>query len=446
MFLSNLKIKFLLIMLMLNLLTFFSYNFKENKLNANKNNVVYANAIDVVVTEPNTVYQAGAKPNTPEEKNANITSLFKNFKFADTIKSSLNKILKPFDSLYSQMLTNSKSKAMSIIKTLFYLVTIYEIAKKYLENDYKSIIPTLVYEVFKYTALFTFISGGFYFLIPEEIIRELTGGGVTVSSLANASPTTIATDIITSLFNAWDNVVIADLTLVYDAYNTASQTFFGAIQSIPPFFELIFGFLIAAIGYILLTVACLGVVIKSIEFTIAIPISVFLICLRVIKITHEYHNIGMGYIVAAVIDFAILSLVVKLAITDLLVVGSAGLIDLLKGLFSCILIALLVKVAPKIGSGIVSGRPAISMSDASGIFSQVALAAAAGASILKSVAMPAAGAVGAVAGAANAVKAGGGAVDAMKGAFSGAKGASKAAGAAIGGKSLGSSASNSLGG
>lgn len=362
------------------------------------------------------------------------------------IKDLMNPIGEAFKGNYS----NVKGKLSALAKGLFLVSVSYELAKTYLEGSYNELPVKLCTTAFKYIAVGTFLGIGgdegtapYYFSIPAELISLGMGNGVSSSSIdpSITDPLSSYFKAIGEIFTSWDSAgtfVASQFTLALTKMSALLDVIDGLCYLILACLEA----LVLIIGYFILTLGIIGPTLKIIEICIALPITIIFLAGKMLNIGEQYFNISFKYIIAAIMDLGIITLVSKFAVNLLAGKSYLSLIDMLLGLFNCIIVLVLLKFAPKIGSGIINGSPSIKMSDVGDLTNAVS-GAVAGVGV-------AGGIVGAAAGAAKGAMSGGasggliGAIaGASKGAQSGAKTGAKMATAKMGGN-IGEKALNAL--
>lgn len=346
----------------------------------------------------------------------------KYFKFGPKIKTLIDTNLKPLGDVYNGNVHNAQANVGKLFISLMVIHMMYEISKCYMEGEYNR-LPTMVCTLaFKYIAVGTFLgcygSGNWYFFkIPSEIIKTATG--TTTIDLEGGNPITTLGNLIESMFAPWDNNASKSIGKLWVDYND-SGVFSDGLMVIGYLVLAIIGTAILVIGYVMLTLASLGIILKAVELCIAIPVAVLLLSGKAIGIGEQYFSIAMKYIIAAIMDIAIVLLVCNISNKMLSTLPMSTIFELLQALLALIIFVVMLKVAPKIGSGLLSGRPGISMSDASHIMDVASQVGGITAGSINAIG-------GATTGARAAANSGGGVLAMAKGAYNGAgDGASRA--------------------
>lgn len=347
------------------------------------------------------------------------------------------------------LMEKNKSIILIIFKVLFILEACYTFAKAYIEGNYQNVVSSFITRAFFGAMFYTFISGGFYFSIPVEVVKNMFGSS---SAINLNDPLATAKAMLTEICSPWAKFGIAYFDAAYPAL-VSTMGIMNAINFLGQMFLMILATIIIWLGWFIVAQICFTYVMKLMEITIGLAVVIFFIGLKGSKATDSYFETALKYIVTCAIDLAILSLVSNIG--DSLLNGTpatAGFGSLISALFGLIIWMTLYKVATKIGAGIASGSPKVTYADASAVLQSVTQigAALAGPAAL----MGAAGAMagGAALGAVTGAMGGGGLKGALAGAGAGAqKGLSmgKSASAAVGkatGKSLGGSTLASMSG
>ena len=331
------------------------------------------------------------------------------------IKTFIESISNLFDPVWNKILSASKNYLIPIFKALFLLDAAYTIAKAYLEGNYKGIATNFVIKSFFYSTLFSFLSNMYYFSIPAEIISKILG--TEQINFNNENPLTALSKIYLEIFAPWDKAVALPISVAKDAYDTVnSLNLVGVIFCL---FLLVSCIIVAIIGYLVLLLVSFGLLMKAIEFVIAVPLSVFFLAFKATKVLNSYAETSINYIITAIFDLSILLLVAKIG--DKIINSSpvnGSFIDFAVKLFPLLIYATIIKIAPKIGSGIMSGKPQVGVNDVANFVSTAVLAATTGGAIAIGSVAGVSGAAGGIAGGVKGLANGEGM---MKGAISGAK-------------------------
>lgn len=349
-------------------------------------------------------------------------------------------IVNLFKPIYSIIYSNSINYVPKIFKALFMMDIAYILSKCYLEGNYNGIATTFVTKAIFGSLALAFVSNPNYFYgIPSDVATVAFGGQSTPINFNSKTPIELMSDVISKLFNPWDKSVTSVLTAANEAYIAAQKgnfitSFFPKLMALITFYSsVVVGFL----GYIIILLACFGLILKGVEFCIAIPIAVFFLALKATSVTNSYAETALKYIITATFELSLLILISNLGETLITGNGSPqGIFDLIGCLFPLFLYVTLIKVAPSIGSGILSGSPSVKMSDA-GKFLETAMLAKAMATAMPFMVMGGGGAIkgaikGAVSGASD-----GGVMGAIKGAALGGKGGMQTGAAKLGGGGAG---------
>lgn len=354
-------------------------------------------------------------------------------------------IVKLFKPIYSVIYGNSMHYVVDIFKALFMMDIAYILSKCYLEGNYNGIATTFVTKALFGSLAIAFVSNPNYFYgIPSDVATVAFGGQSAPVNFNVKTPIEIMSDVIAGLFKPWDKAVRSVLTAANDAYKEVQKTsnegwnslnpfagFFESLMAIITFYSsVVIGFL----GYIIILLACFGLILKGVEFCIALPIAVFFLAFKATSITNSYSETALKYIITATFELSLLLLIANLGETLITGNGSpTGVFELLGCLFPLFLYVTLIKVAPSIGSGILSGSPSVKMSDA-GKFLETAMLAKAMATAMPFMVMGGGGAImGAIKGVATGGADGGGVMGAIKGAALGGKGGMQTGAGKLGG-------------
>lgn len=346
------------------------------------------------------------------------------FALGGIISGIIDGVCTSFSTIFTTNLTSAMSKLSGLFKALIYIGVMYELAKTYLEGNYNELPIKVCTLSFKYIAIGTFLGviGGvpYFFKIPSEIIGYATGTPATSYdwSPGSATPMKALSKLTAGIYGPWDNTAA---TLVKDTFVLAfsKMTLTQFVMGIVWIFIAIIYLIILLLGYVLLSIGVLGIIMKAVEITIAIPIAVLFLAGKAIGVGEQYFNISMKYVIASMMDVAIVLMVCKVGNGLFGSMTFTDGIDLVKGVFVCLIYLVLLKIAPKIGSGLLSGRPGVTMKDSTNLLTMGSVGA--------SIAMGAGSIAGGAASGAMAARANGGNM------FSGAmKGAGEKAGGADG--------------
>lgn len=332
------------------------------------------------------------------------------FKFGETLANVFGKITKPFTNIWDSSLSKSKAALIPLFKALIMIYMMYELGKTYLEGNYKELPIKVVTMSFKFCAIITFFNGGYYFSIPAGVINLVMGSGAP--DFNSISPMAKAAELIKGVYAPWDT------TGNYVGGIFGELSWWDPLDILPILVVGIFALIIQIFGYLLITIGVFSIVLKAAEMTIGIPVCVLFLAGKALGITDQYFATSMKYIISAIMDFAIILIVVDIGKTMFATLPMTSFLDLVLGLLLCIVYSVLLKIAPKIGSGILNGKPQISTQDTGQILTMGSVAFIAPAAL-------AAGAAGAVGGAVSGAKDGGGLAGAYSGAKSGAGAAAK---------------------
>lgn len=353
------------------------------------------------------------------------------FALGPVLQTLFTSLTEPFKTVFVANIAKSRAGLAPLFQALIYIYIMYELAKTYMEGRYNEIPVKICTLSFKFIAVGTFLGvlGAkqmYFFSIPAELISKATGQAQSVFDWSSTTPVTALAELIKSIYLPWDNSAAVLTAQMFKDFSVAwADNSWWDVMGFLPVIALLIVALIATviliIGYLLITFGAIGVILKAIEITIAIPVVVLFLAGKAIGIGEQYFNISMKYIIASMMDMAIVLLITKLSATLFTGIDMTTIFGLLLGLFVCVFYVLLLKIAPKIGTGILSGRPGVSMSDATQVLS---IATVGGAM------------VGAVAG--TAIGAGAGAIAAQK------AGGSMLAGAAKGGASAAKNSGSNL--
>lgn len=361
--------------------------------------------------------------------------------FAGLIVAVLTKPITMVSAAIQPLMTNNQRLIPEIFKILFIIEAAYTLSKIYLEGNYQSIFSTMVTRCFFGAVFLTFINGSYYFSIPTEIVKFAMGGAASTWSVGNIGSS--ATELISGVFSPWTVHVTKPAAAMSQAFNAAD----GIVGALGPLIILFVGSIAIWIGYFLLIIIAFTMILKFIEMSIGIAVCVFLLSLKGSSATGSYFDKSMKYIVTVAFDLGIISLISKLG-KELL--NSANydqqpVMSLFGGLFALIIWMALWKISGKIGRGIATGSPQVTMSDASSVIQSAVQVGGAVAAAGSFAAIGAATLGGAAAGAA-AGAASGGIKGAVAGAASGgakgfsmAKKATSKAGSKAGGAAAGAS-------
>lgn len=340
-------------------------------------------------------------------------ALQQQFAFGDLLVSLIHTLLSGFDNVFKTNMSNALTGLKSLFIGLIYLHIMYEIAKTYLEGDYKELPIKICTLGFKYIAVGTFlgvIGNKYYFFdIPNDIMHYVLR--LDPVNWAHDSPITTLETLAQGIYQPFDTTAAL---YVKNQFIEAFKVRLNLFANLSYLIIACCALAILIIDYIIITLGFLGILLKIIELTIALPIIVLLLAGKAIGIGEQYFNISMKYIISSIMDVAIIFFIAKLMQNFLNTLNITTMLTMLTSLFYSILYLLLLKIAPKIGSGIISGKPGVTMSDAQEVLSigRVGVAIATGGAGV---------AIGAVAGATAGVQSGGGFGGAIKGAMSGAK-------------------------
>lgn len=370
-----------------------------------------------------------------------------------------NNIVNKFNPMYNIIFNNSMSFVGNAFKLLFLLDFAYTLSKCYLEGNYNGIATTFVTKAFFGSCAYAFvINPNFFYGIPSDVATvAFNNSGADSVNFTNATPMTTLAKVIGKIFSPWDKSVTSVLTAATDAYKAADDAHtWGNITDIKPLVALItfyMSIVVAVIGYLLLLLASFGLILKGVEFSIALPIAVFFLAFKATSITNSYAETAIKYIITATFEFTLLIAITNMG--DSLINGESspqGFWDLLAALFPLFMYVTIIKIAPSIGSGILSGSPSVKMSDA-GKFLETAMLAKAMATAMPFMAAGGVGAIaGAVKGAGTSMANGEGIMGTIKGGAQGAKGGIQRSNERLGGggggamSSLSNSLSNAIGG
>ncbi len=368
-------------------------------------------------------------------------------------------IVDKFNPIYNIIFNNSMSYVGNVFKLLFMLDIAYVLSKCYLEGNYNGIATTFVTKAFFGSCAFAFVvNPNFFYGIPSDVANAaFSNSGAGNVNFANTTPMTTLANVVKELFTPWDNALRSVLTSANDAKKAAeadtSWSLSGLLTQVQALLTFYIAIVIGFVGYIILLLASFGLVLKGVEFSIALPIAVFFLAFKATGITNSYAENGLKYIITATFEFMLLVAIAKLG--NSLVNNNAsptGVFDLLARLFPLFMYVTIIKIAPSIGSGILSGSPSVKMSDA-GRFLETAMLAKAMATAMPFMAAGGVGAItGALKGAGTSMASGEGIMATIKGGAQGAKGGIQRSNERLGGggggamSSLSSSLSNAIGG
>lgn len=354
-----------------------------------------------------------------------LDAVTKQMSFSETLIKFFKDVLKPFTDIFTTNINNSTTNLKGLAKGLMYLLIMYELGKAYLEGNYKDLPVKVCTLSFKWIAIATFLgligsTTKYYFTIPADIISKATG--TSGYDWSNTDPITATLRLIDAIYAPWNNAS----TFVSELFRTVADQLnswnpIEVIMGLGNFFVAMGGLVLLVLGYIFITFGAFGFVVKTIELVVAIPITVLFLAGKVIGVGEQYFSVSMKYIIASMMDYAIVFLVANIFGRVFTTLTIDTMMSLIGGLFLCMIYAVCLKVAPKIGSGVLNGSPGVSMSDATKVFDIAGGAAA----IAGGAVAVGAGAVGG----AMAAKATGGSM--LGGAMSGAKGAAGGAGGAM---------------
>lgn len=338
--------------------------------------------------------------------------------FPSKIVAVLNKPVELINNAVQPLMTNNQKMVPNIFKILFIVEAAYTLSKIYLEGNYQSIFSTMVTRCFFGAVFLTFVGPNhYYFTIPTEIVKFAMG---TTSTFDISNIGSSASTLIRGIFQPWTDFVSGPAAKMSAAYNAA-----GGLSAMGPFMILFAASIAIWIGYFLLVIIAFTMILKFIEMSIGIAVCVFLLSLKGSSATGSYFDKAMKYIVTVAFDLGIISLVSALGVSLLTAAtyDSQPVMTLFSGLFALIIWMALWKISGKIGKGISTGSPQVTMSDASSVI-QSAVQVGGAVAAVGSLAAMGAGAVGgaaagAVGGAAAGAKAGSFGA-AIKGAVSGA--------------------------
>ena len=302
-------------------------------------------------------------------------ALTQQFAFGTVIKDILTPMLDSFDKVF----TTNKGAAHKLMGPLFlaliYIGIMYELAKTYLEGNYNELPIKVCTLAFKYIAIGTFLgcigteSEMFFFKIPAEIIAKATNQDSSVFDWSNksTSPIKALLSISEAIYNPWDTqaapYVKQQFVEAFKELASLLGVFSGLVWIIIAFVDLV----LLLIGYLLLTLALLGVLLKAVELTVAIPVTMLFLAGKAIGVGEQYFNISMKYIIASMMDIAIVLLITQIAGKIFASLDYDTMFAMIKACLVCILYLVLLKVAPKIGTGLLSGKPGVTMKDATSI-------------------------------------------------------------------------------
>ena len=302
-------------------------------------------------------------------------ALEQQFAFGTVIKGILTPMLDSFDKVF----TTNKGATHKLIGPLFlaliYIGIMYELAKTYLEGNYNELPIKVCTLAFKYIAIGTFLgcigteSEMFFFKIPAEIIAKATNQDSSKFDWSGTTPIQALSSISDSIYGPWDTQAAPYVKQQFvEAFKTMAtinpiKVLAGLIWMIIAFVDLV----LLLIGYLLLTLALLGVLLKAVELTVAIPVTMLFLAGKAIGVGEQYFNISMKYIIASMMDIAIVLLITQIAGKIFASLDYDTMFAMIKACLVCILYLVLLKVAPKIGTGLLSGKPGVTMKDATSI-------------------------------------------------------------------------------
>lgn len=289
------------------------------------------------------------------------------FALGQIISGIIDGVGTSFSTVFNTNLSSAMSKLSGIFKALIYIGVMYELAKTYLEGNYNELPIKVCTLSFKYIAIGTFLGvlGGvpYFFKIPSEIIGYATGSPSSSFDWSSSNPIQALSKLTEGIYKPWDDTAAK---LVKETFVLAfsKMTLTEFVMGIVWMFIAILYLIILLLGYVLLSIGVLGIIFKAVEITIAIPVAVLFLAGKAIGVGEQYFNISMKYIIASMMDVAIVLMVCKVGNGLFNSMTFTNGIDLVKGLFVCLIYLVLLKIAPKIGSGLLSGRPGVTMSDA----------------------------------------------------------------------------------
>lgn len=292
-----------------------------------------------------------------------VGTLFDGSELSKIIPDMLATPIDLVEKFMSNVRDGNKNLLLTVFGTLFILESIYTFSKHYVEGNYHGLPATLITRCFFGAVFLTFLQGGYYFTIPQEVVQNMFGHSTSID-LSN--PLVTSKTMLQTICNPWATFAAAwwkPAAIAYDAMGWSDG--FAVLGQM---FLLLFGVLVILIGWFIVAQICFTYVMKLIEISIGLSVIIFFLALKGSKATENYFDTALKYIVTACIDLGIIALVCSLGASILLEASAgAGLGSLFGGLFGLIIWATLFKVSTKIGAGIASGSPKVTFADSSAI-------------------------------------------------------------------------------
>lgn len=334
------------------------------------------------------------------------------FTLGATIASVFDTALSTISSSISRAMGSKGDVVLKLFITLFIIETAYTLVSQFVEQKFEAIISTLMVRCFTGVLVYTLLDG---FLIMD-IISEITS---KIMSLPSAAPSQYGSfaplaswfqDGETSkvLFAVTKPLLVADSLLNAVSQNindlkAGTLDFIGAfaIMLIQLCLYIVL-WICSWIIYIIAAKLALGLLLKTIEWSIGVSASLIGLAGYGSELTKQYAETSMGYLIAVAIDYTctILMFSIALAVLDAGTTMSAGDtgtfsqgINVLVGMvMSFILFAALNNIGPEIAAGINAGAPNVTQAHAGALASAAGTFGSAVGGVAKGGAMMAGGA------------------------------------------------------
>lgn len=334
------------------------------------------------------------------------------FTLGATIAGLFDKSLTAIKTSISNAMGSKGDVVLNLFIALFIIETAYTLVSNFVEQKFESIVSTLMVRCFTGVLVYTLLDG----FIIMDIISEITSKIMTLPSSAPAQygsfeplsswfkdgqtsnalfavtkPLTVADNLLNIVSNQINDLKAGTLDLVGHFSIAFTQLILYIVL-----------FICSWIIYIIAAKLALGLLLKTVEWSIGVSASLIGLAGYGSELTKQHAETSMGYLIAVAIDYTctVFMFSIALAVLDAGTAMSTGNSDtfsqginiLLGMVMSFILFAALNNIGPEIAAGINAGAPNVTQAHAGALASAAGTFGSAVGGVAKGGAMMAGGA------------------------------------------------------
>lgn len=339
-------------------------------INANATDATYPTPAQFSSNVAIPVYNSSVSESKPQD--SAFKDVVDTFKAGDFINK---KLMTPLATSLKKAVNSIQvgDKALKLFKAIFFIEVIVVIANFYLNQQYNSIVPTLVVKCFFYSAIAPLFVGDTNLMVMLADIAKTLTGGQSSTTFASVNFDWFNDGSQSSVFNSTQNGL-------WDSLDKFASVGYNSILSDTSWSKYLVLFAYVCVMffiYIIVFKIAFGILLKCFEWVIGTPIAFFMIAAKGHSTVDHFFSRGVKYLFHTILDFCILMALMKFggdlvkAVVDSYSVGSESgtVVGGIILIFSLVVWSTAVMNYESIVSAISMGSPQFSSGTASGLIS-----------------------------------------------------------------------------